>query len=324
MDIVDIFELIDEKDPRALEYVATVKDINYQDKNGNTMLHRAAMGENHEVLDYLIAHHANVNIQNKSIFTALVISVYMGDTYAVEKLLKAGTDTELAESNGWTPLVIAVDKNSPQIVQLLADYKANVDVISTKTGEPLILSCIGEHKPLRSIFIKAGANVLAGDSEGLCTVHQILDEADVEMLVLLKEQGFDFNVVLPDGFTPLYQTPLVYAAHSTATHCIQKLLEYKVDIHYQHKNSANCFIGYVSTYLLDDIFYQVIADKDDLSKLKVQLEKYSQYHESLHKKNNNQSRNAQAYLQIMNSIEMHEKLDGQLEDKISSVKKKKI
>lgn len=320
MDTVKIFELIDNKDIRALAYVHTVTDINYQDKNGNTMLHRAAMNENHEILDFLIFKKADVNIKNKSFFTALVICVYTDDSQAVEKLLKAGADTEIAESNGCTPLVIAVDKNHQKIVQLLINYKANTNIINTKTGEPLILSC--RDKSLRTIFINAGSNVLSSDNEGMCTVHQIIDDNDVEILELLKNRGFNFNALLPDGYMPLYQTPLMYAADSQETACIKKLLDYKADIHYQHKSSANCFIGYLALYQQDEIFNEIIskADKKDFSKLKIQLEKYTK-HYSDDKIN---YINAQKYIALMNKVEIHDKLDKELKEKDFHVRKNKI
>ena len=324
MDIVKIFELIDENNSQALHYVQTVADINYQDKNGNTMLHRAAMCENHEVLDWLLTNKADVNIQNKSIFTALVISTYMQDSYAVEKLLKAGTDTELAESNGWTPLVIAVDKNSSDIVQLLVAHKAHTDIISTKTGDPLILSCREEQKALRHIFINAGANVLAGDSEGLCTIHQIIDETDIQALELLKKKDFDFNLVLPDGYTPLYQTALMYAVYSKDKACIEKLLQYKVDIHYQHPNSNNSFIGYLAQIKQDDIFNHIIStvNEEDFFKLKTQLEKFAQYQYAVNFEK--QYQNTLNYLNIMNAVEIHHKLDSELKGNSLISKKSKI
>lgn len=82
-------------------------DINYQDQNGWTLLHRSASQDNDVICDLLINAGADVNVQNLHGNTALGIAALNGNNKAVEALIWGGADTSIKNNDGKTPDEIA-------------------------------------------------------------------------------------------------------------------------------------------------------------------------------------------------------------------------
>ncbi|CAM9404731.1 unnamed protein product, partial [Ectocarpus fasciculatus] len=85
-------------------------DVNGMSPGGWTALVYAADRSRAEVIDVLLQANADPNIAEKDGWSPLMFSAVKGDHnhQAVEWLLSIGADPNLAEKDGWTPLFFAV------------------------------------------------------------------------------------------------------------------------------------------------------------------------------------------------------------------------
>ncbi|WP_145971879.1 ankyrin repeat domain-containing protein [Wolbachia endosymbiont of Cimex lectularius] len=85
-------------------------DVDLQDKNGKTPLHRATgrKGEHIQVVAILLQEKAKVNLQDKEGKTSLHYAAENEYTQIAEALLKKGADVNVQDKDGRTPLYYAV------------------------------------------------------------------------------------------------------------------------------------------------------------------------------------------------------------------------
>lgn len=73
-----------------------------------------------------------------TLVTLVFITVMSDSLGCAELLLKAGSSTEISDSNhGCTPLLVAVSKSSVKMVKLLVQYGADLRVTDTDGNNPL-------------------------------------------------------------------------------------------------------------------------------------------------------------------------------------------
>jgi uncharacterized protein len=108
---------------KALE--AKNKDtINAKNAMGFTPMILAVYRGNTPVAEYLAPRVNNINY-NSSNGTALAAAAIKGQIALSELLLKNGANPNLADANGATPLVYAVQFENKELVALLLKYKAD-------------------------------------------------------------------------------------------------------------------------------------------------------------------------------------------------------
>ena len=92
-----------------------------------TALMTAVMTSNKPVVETLLTQHEDIEHQDASGRTALLLAVAKGYSEIAELLLNAGAaDIDRAMEYGYTPLMIAVQNKDARMVQLLLKHKANI------------------------------------------------------------------------------------------------------------------------------------------------------------------------------------------------------
>jgi len=100
-------------------------DINLKDNEGRSALYWAVLNKSPKMLDYLISHRAEVNIQDKSGgLTPLMQAASLGTPELVRKLIEAGADTGLVSKSGKTFYDYA--KGDRRFKKIIRDYKDKV------------------------------------------------------------------------------------------------------------------------------------------------------------------------------------------------------
>lgn len=113
-------------------------DIDVQDKDGFTLLHKSINERDYNIAGFLLERKANPNIHDRDIVTPLnriagkPLSKTEEDFHMAKLLLQKGALTEPTDFSGWTPIQYAVFNEKIGIVELLIDYGANLDIIVPK------------------------------------------------------------------------------------------------------------------------------------------------------------------------------------------------
>lgn len=139
-------------------------DIDDQDNDGFTALHKAIIGKKEAVISHLLRKGASPHIRDRDGASPLHYAVQVGAMQTVKLLLKYEVDVNAADNEGWTPLHIAVQSRNRDIAKVLLVNGAD-KTRRTKDGmTPLDLSlCFG--KDFKSFDIAKLLKVLPTNRE---------------------------------------------------------------------------------------------------------------------------------------------------------------
>lgn len=136
-----------------------------------------------------------------------------------------GVETPLGYGEPDTPLSQAVQQGHGEIVRLLLERGAQVDVRGWSGLSPLYWAAFGGKLEIARMLLEAGARVTQERSENEETsMHAAADKGDVDMLRLLLERGGGASA-LGVFDKPLDCTPLHLAIRSESVEAVQLLLE---------------------------------------------------------------------------------------------------
>lgn len=173
----------DTDDARSLlKVLATFgADFNRPSGNGDTLLIAAAEFMENNVLEYLIERNPKLLDMKRDTdgYTALHAAVNERNQEAVEKLCEAGANVNAQNSEGYTPLMIAVAANDFYSVSILQNYHADPTITSSK-GTALeiakinnlheMIECISALEFLRCKTLGASRTMEALSTEMMCSI----------------------------------------------------------------------------------------------------------------------------------------------------------
>ena len=106
-----------------------------------------------------------------------------------------------------TPLHLAVEENHVDMVQILIDAGAYVNITDDRGGDAPLHKGVKRNGPndpeIVQILIDAGANVNVKDAFGDAPLHIAVEENHINMVQILVDAGADVNVRDKWGDTPL-------------------------------------------------------------------------------------------------------------------------
>lgn len=144
------------------------------------------------------------------LFTAL----YDDDHLMVERLLEAKIDANTPDSDGNTPLHVAIQLNKPGLVRALLAAKANTDMPDHHGNTPLQNALqVGNHR-LVGALLDAGADATTFDHGGMPALHRAIKLSGTDhtsqtrlspvIRELLANDSVDPNALDRDKNTPLH------------------------------------------------------------------------------------------------------------------------
>lgn len=111
---------------------------------------------------------------------------------------------------GWAPLHAAVSRGHKEIVELLLDAGAEVNLLGSKDDIPLHLAVLWSDEELVRLLLSRGANVNQRTRQGYTALHTAatlpLGDASGDRLAITKmlvDAGADLNAKAENGITPL-------------------------------------------------------------------------------------------------------------------------
>jgi ankyrin repeat protein len=209
-------------------------DLNAQDSFGNNALIYAAAGGHLALARWLVENGAQTNVRNQIGVTALrramtqghkemvsllkkygaeeerqTISQGTSTTYAPGSLLQAaregnldrlkqslarGADVNSRNTEGWTPLMIAVHLGHQEIIRALLEHEpSQVNARNHHGWTPLRFAVeMGDAETLK-MLLASGAEANAPDHEGTTALMQAAGEGNLECLEILLAAGADYR-----------------------------------------------------------------------------------------------------------------------------------
>lgn len=178
----------------ANDDVNKIKDLLQQKINLNSstfnppILEEAVNYGNKEVVELLLKHGANPNIENKDGSTPLYVASksYKNEKDIVELLLKYGADPNYYES-GRASIIAASNNGHTDIVELLLKHGADVNDVVYGGYTPLMMACVTGKYDIVKFLLKNGAEVNVKNYKGETPLSLASRYKDI--VNLLKKYG---------------------------------------------------------------------------------------------------------------------------------------
>lgn len=137
--------------------------------------------------------------------TLLMAAVQNGHFNLAKALLEEGADPDLSGSNSENPLTIATYQNNSEMIHLLLEYNAEVNVRNNFDRTPFCFVCHYANMSVFFDFLNHGVNVNDRcDSNGCTPLMYAAGQNNLQMIQALLDHGADINVQDFRGRTALW------------------------------------------------------------------------------------------------------------------------
>ncbi|XP_052069070.1 caskin-2-like isoform X1 [Mytilus californianus] len=189
-------------------------NIDYQDSDGMSALHQAALVGSLEMMGMLIEQGASVGLSDNKGMLALHYACWQGKAEPVHMLLQWRSPVSNQSYDGATPLHLACQHGHFDVANLLLLHNAVPAILNHENKTPLDLAC--EFGRYRVVDLLLRSNLCASllfetpldmvDGNTTC-IHLAAKNGHVEILRLLLQAGMDINRLTQQG-TCLHQAAL--------------------------------------------------------------------------------------------------------------------
>lgn len=176
----------------------------------------------------LALYHGKKDRVNELLASGLELNVYeaaaTGQTARLRELIAADPSLVNTHSvDGFTPLGFAVFFAHPEIVDVLLEAGADVNLASRESMKvaPLASASAAGQYEIAKKLIAHGANVNSRATSDFTPLHESAARGQLEFATLLIENGADLNAKTADG-----KTPLDYAREHNRTEMVELLQKY--------------------------------------------------------------------------------------------------
>ncbi len=233
--------------------------INHPDSVGRSMLVGTFLHEKYDVLDYLVANGAAIDMMDNSGLTPLMTAITLlggddADTVFrfLEKFITFKPKLDLQQiktnSGGYTALHLAARFGFVDGGRLLLDNGARIDIKSLASGgTPLHSAASANQVDFAGFLLKRGAALEVFDTSGSTALILAVINADADMVRVLVESGAAIDVASPVN---VLVTPLVYASmnpdpfkHKDNLAIIRCLLNNKGGIDFKSSNGTTALMA---------------------------------------------------------------------------------
>ncbi|KAL0993401.1 hypothetical protein UPYG_G00107340 [Umbra pygmaea] len=207
-------------------------NINYQDGDGFSALHHAALTGTTELLAVLLEAQAVVDVKDSNGMRPLHYAAWQGKADSVLTLLRAGAGVNGVSQDGHIPLHLAAQYGHYDVSEMLLQHQSNPCLINKAKKTPLDLACEFGRVKVAQLLLSSNMVValLEGDrkeptdSAFNTPLHLAARNGHKDIIRLLLKAGIDINRATKAG------TALHEAALYGKTEVVRQLLEAGVDV----------------------------------------------------------------------------------------------
>ncbi len=211
-----------------------------------TLLHKAVYYGNINLVKSLIDLKIDINNQNiPAKATPILIASYIGNTDIVQLLLENGANVNLVDDENDTPLHCACLHGHFTIAQSLLEHGTNVNVVGGDGDTPLHYACAKGYFYLVRLLLKHKANIHVTNDIQETPLHKASRNGRFTITKLLLKKKADINATDEDNTTPL-QKACLHGRFKVA----QLLITHGANINVRNKDDRTplhdaCFSGHL-------------------------------------------------------------------------------
>ncbi|NP_899192.1 transient receptor potential cation channel, subfamily N, member 1 [Danio rerio] len=211
-------------------------------QDGETALHLAAElrtdalhqpEEDITIIQILMEHQADITaVTRQTGETPLHYSARVGNTAVLQEMLRNVPTNQIQTAinkhskNGWSPLLLAADQGHTEVVKILLQNNARVDVFDEEGKAAIHLAAQRGHQDIVDVLLSQKAFVNAKTKQGLTPLHLSAQNGSARLVRLLVEN----HQASVDALSLRKQTPLHLAAMSGQLDVCSSLLNLRADI----------------------------------------------------------------------------------------------
>ncbi|KAK2866684.1 hypothetical protein Q7C36_002740 [Tachysurus vachellii] len=201
-------------------------NVNYQDTDGFSALHHAALTGTTDLLSLLLDAQATVDIKDRNGMRPLHYASWQGKADSVLMLLRAGASVNGASQDGQIPLHLAAQYGHYEVSEMLLQHQSNACTVNKAKKTPLDLAC--EFGRLKVVQLLLNSNMvvalLEGNGRDNTPLHLAARNGHKDIIRLLLKAGIDINRTTKAG------TALHEAALYGKTDIVKLLLDAGIDV----------------------------------------------------------------------------------------------
>jgi len=213
---------------KAEEALRLGADVNYSEKQGDTVLMMASWFGKLDIVKLLIERKANIHLKNDNEQNALHYASMRGHVKIVKLLLAKGAGLEDEDNKGYTPIVCVAQFGHTALLEFFKRRGANLFHRDSEEHTILHWTAYNKHPLATTWILNEGIDIHAKDSKGRTSVHWAAKQGNQGILELLVE------FIDEEGYTGLLhegdaegKTPLdlaMYYENTKATAYLKEVL----------------------------------------------------------------------------------------------------
>ena len=177
-------------------------NINYQNSSGFTALMLTSF-RHLQVVDLLLSKSPDINIQSSKGMTALMMASHYGSSQVVELLLTKGPDVNVRDSKGWTALMFACQDGYYDVVELILSKNPDIDVQSNNGETALMVACNHGHGQVVEVLLSKNPDINIGTNYGWTALMMSCSKGYCTIIELLLRRNPDISNEDKEGWNAL-------------------------------------------------------------------------------------------------------------------------
>ncbi|KAM8877141.1 caskin-2 isoform 2-T2 [Synchiropus picturatus] len=208
-------------------------NINFQDSDGFSALHHAALTGTTELLSLVLEAQATVDIKDINGMRPLHYAAWQGKSASVLLLLRAGASVNSPSLDGQIPLHLSAQYGHYEVSEMLLQHQSNPCLLNVAKKTPLDLACEFGRLKVAQLLLNSNkvSALLEGDkgqdsleSPASTCLHLAARNGHKDVIKLLLRSGIDINRSTKVG------TSLHEAALYGKTEVVQLLLDAGISV----------------------------------------------------------------------------------------------